>query len=426
MVVSMYSEKSRKVVRTNQKRRNQKSCVNANNNNINGRINNVVGNKNNNNNNNNENYLNKNNNNNSTLLSPKHNQLSNSENSCVVCNKNNNSNYHQISANQINYNDLNNCSTIIPLSDDCNVLEASIINKRFGSMQSISLSPLKKYIRNNNNLEYMMSHDNNNNNMENYNNYNDKSNNNDINDDIYNNSSNNNNNNDNNNNSINNNNSDCKLVIDCIKDSNNNNLYDVTHNNNHTSSVSTSTSVFVSRKVFRFYTISKRQLNDSIKNLSNQLLNAMTIKNLKKKFTLEETNSKMNSSAAVLISLSILVLPFIPATNIFFYVGFVVAERILYLPSVGYCLLVGLGLGKLINSQINVDDDKSVRVRNCNSDGRRVGNNGKSIAAIVCLIVLISTFSFKTVIRNRDWYDEESLYRSAINVNPPKGKFTFL
>ena len=38
-----------------------------------------------------------------------------------------------------------------------------------------------------------------------------------------------------------------------------------------------------------------------------------------------------------------MVIPFIPASNIFFPVGFVVAERILYLPSMGFSLLVALG-----------------------------------------------------------------------------------
>lgn len=46
----------------------------------------------------------------------------------------------------------------------------------------------------------------------------------------------------------------------------------------------------------------------------------------------------------LLIGLSVLVLPFIPATNLFFYVGFVVAERILYIPSMGFCLLAAKGI----------------------------------------------------------------------------------
>jgi hypothetical protein len=45
--------------------------------------------------------------------------------------------------------------------------------------------------------------------------------------------------------------------------------------------------------------------------------------------------------------LAAMVIPFLPATNIFFHVGFVIAERVLYLPSVGFCLLVIVGLRQL-------------------------------------------------------------------------------
>jgi hypothetical protein len=48
-----------------------------------------------------------------------------------------------------------------------------------------------------------------------------------------------------------------------------------------------------------------------------------------------------------LFSLSLLVLPFIPASNLVFPVGFVLAERILYLPSLGICLLIAIGIDKL-------------------------------------------------------------------------------
>jgi uncharacterized membrane protein YgcG len=45
-------------------------------------------------------------------------------------------------------------------------------------------------------------------------------------------------------------------------------------------------------------------------------------------------------------SLALMVVPFFPATNILIRVGFVVAERVLYLPSAGYCLLVAIGVTK--------------------------------------------------------------------------------
>lgn len=43
------------------------------------------------------------------------------------------------------------------------------------------------------------------------------------------------------------------------------------------------------------------------------------------------------------------ILPFVPAANIFMKVGFVIAERTLLLPSVGYCFLVVYGFKKLVN-----------------------------------------------------------------------------
>ena len=46
----------------------------------------------------------------------------------------------------------------------------------------------------------------------------------------------------------------------------------------------------------------------------------------------------------VLVSLALLVIPFLPASNLLFRVGFVIAERNLYLPSVGFVMLVTLGV----------------------------------------------------------------------------------
>lgn len=112
------------------------------------------------------------------------------------------------------------------------------------------------------------------------------------------------------------------------------------------------------------------------------------------------------TAVTILLSIALLTLPFLPAANLFFYVGFVVAERILYLPSVGYCLLIGLGVSKLMDS--NRSPLRSQR---------------KRYAVLICISMVLIVFSVKTFNRNVDWKDEESLYRSAIRINPPKGKF---
>lgn len=53
----------------------------------------------------------------------------------------------------------------------------------------------------------------------------------------------------------------------------------------------------------------------------------------------------------VLQSLGLLVFPFLPASNLFFPVGFVIAERVLYMPSMGFCMLVAYGFGLMIEKR---------------------------------------------------------------------------
>ncbi|XP_076274421.1 transmembrane O-mannosyltransferase targeting cadherins 2 isoform X2 [Rhynchophorus ferrugineus] len=102
------------------------------------------------------------------------------------------------------------------------------------------------------------------------------------------------------------------------------------------------------------------------------------------------------AAAAVLFALSLITLPFVPASNLFFYVGFVVAERVLYVPSAGFCLLVGFMCAKVF--------------------GRR---HFSGICGAGLFLVLLG-FGGKTFYRNNDWKNEETLYRSAIPYNPPK------
>ncbi|XP_047201672.1 protein O-mannosyl-transferase TMTC2 [Girardinichthys multiradiatus] len=101
----------------------------------------------------------------------------------------------------------------------------------------------------------------------------------------------------------------------------------------------------------------------------------------------------------VAFSLGLLAFPFLPATNLFFYVGFVIAERVLYIPSMGFCLLVAVGL-------------RSLYVRVQRRSSRRV--------LLFCSGALVILFGMKTILRNQDWQNEEMLYKSGIYVNPAK------
>lgn len=94
-----------------------------------------------------------------------------------------------------------------------------------------------------------------------------------------------------------------------------------------------------------------------------------------------------------------IIVTFLPASNLLFYVGFVVAERVLYLPSVGYCIILAFGAERFL---------------------RRFRSTRLELYVKFALILVLLIFSLKTFTRNRDWSNEENLYKSGIVVNPSK------
>ena len=111
--------------------------------------------------------------------------------------------------------------------------------------------------------------------------------------------------------------------------------------------------------------------------------------------------TRVSSTAkAVVLSLALMIFPFLPASNLFFPVGFVVAERVLYLPSMGFCMLVSLGCWHLIHKKSCI----------------------LSKLATIFLFSLILLHSAKTLRRNKDWRSDRDLFLSAIAINPHNGK----
>ncbi|XP_037655782.1 protein O-mannosyl-transferase TMTC4 isoform X4 [Choloepus didactylus] len=98
------------------------------------------------------------------------------------------------------------------------------------------------------------------------------------------------------------------------------------------------------------------------------------------------------------LGLGFLVIPFLPACNLFFRVGFVVAERVLYLPSAGYCVLLTFGFGAL----------------------SKHAKKKKLIAAIILGILFLNML--RCMIRSSEWRNEEQLFRSALSVCPLNAK----
>ncbi|XP_027500410.1 transmembrane and TPR repeat-containing protein 4 isoform X2 [Corapipo altera] len=98
------------------------------------------------------------------------------------------------------------------------------------------------------------------------------------------------------------------------------------------------------------------------------------------------------------LGLGFLIIPFLPASNLFFRVGFVIAERVIYLPSIGYCILFTYGFS-LLSKQ---------------------AKKKKILAVAVFGILLINVM--RCAFRSSQWRSEEQLFRSALSVCPLNAK----
>ncbi|KAL6101187.1 tmtc4 [Pungitius sinensis] len=99
------------------------------------------------------------------------------------------------------------------------------------------------------------------------------------------------------------------------------------------------------------------------------------------------------------LGLVLLVVPFLPACNIFFRVGFVIAERVLYLSSAGYCLLLAYAVGQCC-----------CRWSTCRKP------------LCVALLALLSVCVARCALRSHQWRSEQSLFTSALSVCPLNAK----
>ncbi|XP_056640084.1 protein O-mannosyl-transferase TMTC1-like [Diorhabda sublineata] len=104
----------------------------------------------------------------------------------------------------------------------------------------------------------------------------------------------------------------------------------------------------------------------------------------------------------LVLGLLLLVLPFLPATNLLVTVGFVVAERLLYIPSLGSILLIVYGI--------------QILWYRCYFHRQ----------TIVCLVMLLLVAGcLRTIIRNRDWLSRESLLRAGLITLPCNAKMHY-
>jgi hypothetical protein len=124
-------------------------------------------------------------------------------------------------------------------------------------------------------------------------------------------------------------------------------------------------------------------------------------------------------------------------SNIFFYVGTFIAERLLYLPSIGYCMFAAFVIMRVplylhlilcrltstpppTTASTTTPTSTQTSTPASPSSSRRV-RCSRALASLVSLVVagaLIAAGTWRTHTRNVDWTSEDRLFRAAYDVCP--------
>ncbi|KAM9953792.1 hypothetical protein ACTFIR_008886 [Dictyostelium discoideum] len=194
----------------------------------------------------------------------------------------------------------------------------------------------------------------------------------------------------------------------------------------------------------------------------------------------KNNNNKPEYYNSILWCILFGIISFLPSSNIFFYVGTAIGERLLYIPSIAYCLLLSRFLtlpliylsnkNNIIKNNNNDNNNNKSEIISTKTESNTIGttkkrtnknltssssssslqspssssssslstniknnNNLKEskiykiylILLILIIILLTSFYSIKTWKRNEDWKNEESLFLSALKVCPNSAKVQY-
>jgi hypothetical protein len=156
-----------------------------------------------------------------------------------------------------------------------------------------------------------------------------------------------------------------------------------------------------------------------------------------------------------MVLIGLVIAPFFPASNVLFYVGTFIGERLLYSPSIGFCLLAVDVLGAVmpVTWVPNADAQQQQKQQQTENPGLAQGRynqaasdqqafsedsvpgNGpvqhassncspsaRSWGVLLLVVLLLGGYAGRTVLRNMDWRDDEHLFLSALQVCPQSAK----
>jgi len=100
--------------------------------------------------------------------------------------------------------------------------------------------------------------------------------------------------------------------------------------------------------------------------------------------------------SGLIVAGGIYLVGFAVTANILVPTGTIMAERLAYLPSAGFCLLLALGWSWLKDRQ--------------------------RLVALAALTAVVAAFGMRTMVRNRDWKDNMALFSAAVQAVPGSAK----
>ncbi|KAG7383174.1 Protein O-mannosyl-transferase tmtc4 [Phytophthora pseudosyringae] len=137
-------------------------------------------------------------------------------------------------------------------------------------------------------------------------------------------------------------------------------------------------------------------------------------------------SSKAPPSSLLMMSIAFGVVPFVPASNILFPVGTVVAERLMYFPSVGFCLLVGCIVDRTFSiiNKFTATPTIDTSHHPVLSSSKRPHNlfGAARVVLLTCGALILAAGCYRSHLRNADWISEQMLFKVAVDVVPTNVK----
>ncbi|HNW69994.1 MAG TPA: tetratricopeptide repeat protein [Bacteroidales bacterium] len=123
---------------------------------------------------------------------------------------------------------------------------------------------------------------------------------------------------------------------------------------------------------------------------------------------------KIRKKDPIAFAILFFLLTLAPVSNIFFLIHWTMAERFLFMPSLGFCLVLALLLIKITKTEIYKSKFKTI--------GQLIKTNA---GLFILLCIITGLYSFRTTTRNPDWKDSTALFSHDVKVVPNSARAHF-